>query len=128
MDFNQYLQMYERRKQARGLELGTREAQQIFTPFFNEANSRELAGRRVDLQEKAQEAQNTQFNEKLATNKEIALNNLALERYQNDLMMQAAKTGDRNQLIGNALNTAGSLGQMGILKSAGYFDPYRRRY
>ena len=138
MDFTQYLQQYEERKRLRGgIEPGQAEAEKIFTPYFNEASQRELAGRKINLQEKALTNQENQFNEGLAWNKEKTLAdlaqtreqtlaNLALDRYKNDLMQQAANTGDRNQMIGNALSTAGSLGSMYLLKQGGYFNPYRR--
>lgn len=127
MDFNQYLQVLERRKALRGgIEPGRAEVEQIMTPYFNEVNNRNIQGRKLDLQEKALQNENNQFYANLDLKKDLATQNLALERYQNDLMQSAANTGSRNQLMGNLINTAGSLGGMYLMNKGGYFN--RRIY
>ena len=62
--------------------------------FFNDASTKSAQNRQIDLQ--AQTSKD---------NLELAGDQLELERWKMQKMMEAAKKGGRNQLIGNLLNT-----------------------
>ncbi|MFA6290190.1 MAG: hypothetical protein WC637_00335, partial [Victivallales bacterium] len=89
MDFSQYLQEYMNFAKLKGMAPTQRQGTQILGPYFQQAGARELAGRKMDTQEK-------QFAQSLAWDKESLAKRLGEERYRTDQMIGAAGTGDRN--------------------------------
>ena len=133
MDFSQYLQDYMNIKRLQGVTPGRKTSTALFAPYFDRQFDVNMAGRKMNLAEQAQTSKEKQQGESLAWekertgnilawNKEKTISDLALEKWQNQLMMNQAKRGDRNALIGNVFSTAGSLGSMALLKKYGYFD------
>jgi hypothetical protein len=120
MDFSQYLQDYMTIKQLRGKSPGTRTSQAIFSPYFDRKSRVDLAGRRLNLAEKSQAAEEKQASERLAFRKENTLESLALEKWHQQQLMNQAARGDTKTGIGNLVNTAGSFGNLYLMKKYGY--------
>ena len=59
---------------------------------------------------------------RLAADTQQADADRALRAWQQQLMIDQAKRGDRSALIGNVISTAGSIGSLALLKKYGYFD------
>ena len=125
MDFSQFLQQYLDAKRLRGVTPGRGASQALFAPYFNRQYDVNMAGRRQDLAERAQTFTEKRAGEGLAWSKENAIQTLALQKWQDQMMREAAARGDTKSTIGNVLSTAGGLGQLALLKKYGYFD---RRY
>jgi hypothetical protein len=114
MDFSQYLDAYLQAKRLRGVTPTQAQAGQLFSPYFQDQAQGEQTARRLDLGERS-----------LASHDAQAADSLAFEKYKQDAMMRSAERGDNNAMIGNTLQTAGSLGNLALLKKYGWFD---RRY
>jgi hypothetical protein len=137
MDFSKYLQDYQTIKRLQGVTPGRDTSAKIFSPYFDQQSSVNFAGRKMDLAERAQTSQERQAGENLAwdkermTNslaatKENALSNLALEKWQQGLLMEQAKKNDSRATTANVINTLGTLGGAYVTGTSPYWN--RRKY
>jgi len=87
-----------RKAQLEGRPLSAQEAEGISSGYFQKAAERNLQGRELD------------FREKNATDQ------LAMERWKAQQMIDSAGSASQNQLWSNLLRTGGSLYGMSLLK------------
>ena len=122
MDFSQYLQQYLEAKRLRGVTPGRGASQALFAPYFNRRYRINEEGRRQDLAERAQTFTEKRAGEGLAWSKENAIQTLALQKWQDQMLREAAARGDTKQMFGNIISTGAGLGNLALLKKYGYFD------
>lgn len=114
MDFSQYLDQYLQAKRLRGVTPTQAQSAQLFSPYFQGQAQGEQQARRLDLGERS-----------LASHNQQAAESLAFEKYKQDALKRSAERGDTNAMISSGISTAGSLGNLALLKKYGWFD---RRY
>ena len=127
MDFSQLINDYMNIKRLRGMTPSSRESAQIFAPYFNRQAQNNIEGQRLNLAERGQAlaeqtqtAKQQQATEGLAWDKEKAINALALQKWQQQQLMDAAGRQDTAGTIGDVIKGVGGLGNLYMLKRFGY--------
>ena len=131
MDFSQYLQTYLEAKRLRGVTPTVGASTGLFAPYFNRQAAVNATGKRLDLAEKDLAFKKTsaaeglawdrqKSTEGLAWNREKMIDALALQKWQNEQLMNQAARGDTYATIGNAIQSAVPIANYAMLKKFGY--------
>lgn len=110
MQFGNYLNEYMNLKRLRGVTPTAAQAQQILSPYFDAKARANIEGQKLNLQEKEVSFNNQKATEKLAYQKWLANQKMAL-----------ARKADRNSTFANLLGTGASLGGLFLLKNSPYY-------
>jgi hypothetical protein len=122
MDFSQYLDQYLTIKRLQGITPSQGTSTALFSPYFDRSFDRNMTGRKLDLQEKAQTFSEQKAGEGLAWDKQKTIDALALQKWQNQLLMDQAEKNDTKATIGAGISSLGSLGGMYMMRNSPYWN------
>jgi hypothetical protein len=125
MDFSQFLEDYMTAKRLKGVTPTKGQSAALFAPYFDKQFAANQTGRRLDIAERSQAFNEKRAGESLAWGKQKFLDDLALEKWRTQQMMDLAGKQDTQATIGNVVSSGAALGNLALLKKFGYFD---RRY